>query len=185
MRILSHIAACLGALAIASSASAQAAPNPQATAALAMFDGFWSGPARMTGRDGRVTEFEQMERIGPMLGGEIRVMEGKGRTADGRAMFNAFTVFSATSDGAIEMRSHIPGNETSRTIELKPNGYVWRMRTPAGELVYDITIEEGVWRETGTMVLESGVRSPFFEMTLTRRKDTDWPAANPDFPTRD
>lgn len=159
--------------------------RPDATAALAMFDGVWIGPARMTARDGTVTTFEQMERIGPMLGGEIRVMEGKARGADGATLFNAFTVFSGTDDGRIEMRSHVWGDQSARIIEPKPEGYVWRTPTAAGMMVYDITVRDDVWHETGIIELADGRKVTFFEMTLTRQGDTDWPAANPAFTTRD
>lgn len=159
--------------------------RPDATAALAMFDGVWIGPATMTARNGTVTAFEQMERIGPMLGGEIRVMEGKARGADGQALFNAFTVFSGTENGRIEMRSHVWGDQSARIIELKPDGYVWRAPTAAGTMVYDITVRHDVWHETGVIELADGRKVAFFEMTLTRQGDTDWPAANPAFATRD
>lgn len=183
---LSLLFAIVTALANAPHVHAQIrAPDPHVTEALAMFDGVWIGSARMTDRDGRVTEFAMMERIGPMLEGEIRVMEGLGRTPDGKPLHNAFTIFSAAEDGGIEMRSHIWGDETARRIELKPDGYVWRMETPVGQIVYDITVKDGVWRETGVMEFKNGSRSPFFEMTLTRKGGTDWPAANPDFPAGD
>jgi hypothetical protein len=189
--------ALIAALLLAGTAAAQDATSarvadtplsharPDATSALAMFDGVWIGPARMTGRDGSVTTFEQMERIGPMLNGEIRVMEGKARDADGRTLFNAFTVFSATDDGQIEMRSHIYGDQSARLIEPKSDGYVWRTQTAVGTMVYDITVRDGVWHETGVIELPDGRRVAFFEMTLTRVGDTDWPSANPAFQTRD
>lgn len=180
---------CLSAVLALGGASARAQEalraDPQATAALAILDGVWIGPARMMARDGGVSEFEQMERIGPMLGGEIRVMEGESRGPDGRRQFNAFTVFSAAEGGGLEMRSHIPGHESVRVIEPKPDGYVWRTAIPEGVMVYDITINDGVWTETGVIEFADGRRIAFFEMTLRRVGDTDWPAANPDFETLD
>ncbi|AQR62654.1 hypothetical protein BZG35_14100 [Brevundimonas sp. LM2] len=161
------------------------APRPEITAPLAMFDGVWIGPARMTLPDGSVRTFEQMERIGPMLGGEIRVMEGKARGSDGATLFNAFTVFSEGTGGGIEMRSHVWGDESARAITMKPDGYVWRMDTPGGPITYDITVRDGVWHETGVITLASGAQAAFFEMTLTRKGDSDWPAANAAFPTTD
>jgi hypothetical protein len=161
------------------------APRPDVTAPLARFDGVWIGPARMTLPDGSVSTFEQMERIGPMLGGEIRVMEGRARGPDGATLFNALTVFSEAESGGIEMRSHVWGDESVRVIELKPDGYIWRMETPGGPITYDITVRDDVWHETGTIALAGGEPAQFFEMTLTRRGDTDWPASNPAFPTTD
>ena len=190
MGILSNaLIGLAAAVLLAGTAAAQGgparAPRPEITAPLAIFDGVWIGPARMTLPDGSVNTFEQMERIGPMLGGEIRVMEGKARGPDGATLFNAFTVFSEAAGGGIEMRSHVWGDESSRVIALKPDGYVWRMDTPGGAITYDITVRNGVWHETGVITLASGATVPFFEMTLTRQGDSDWPRANTAFPTSD
>ncbi|WP_396594227.1 DUF1579 domain-containing protein [Brevundimonas sp. R86498] len=183
--LIGMVAAMLLMGAGAAAAQPAQAPRPEVTAALARFDGVWIGPARMTLPDGSVNTFEQMERIGPMLGGEIRVMEGKARGSDGATLFNAFTVFSEAAGGGIEMRSHVWGDELARVIELTPEGYNWRMETSGGPITYVITVRDGVWHETGTITLANGTRAQFFEMTLTRRGDTDWPAANPAFLTTD
>lgn len=189
MRTMGLVGAVIALWSLAMAAHAQDAgfpvARPGATDALAMFDGVWIGPARMTRPDGSVSEFEQMERVGPMLAGEIRVMEGKARRADGSTMFNALTVFSPGEGGAIEKRSHIPGDVSSRTIQLKPDGYVWIATFAGGSMTYDITIRDGVWHETGVVTMDGAEPIPFFEMTLTRVGDTDWPAANPDFVTTD
>jgi len=95
------------------------------TDVLKVFDGIWVGTAEAVAPDGTTHRFEQMERIGPMLAGEIRVMEGKARDPKGKTLHNAFTVFSVTKDG-IEMRSWTPGRAGSRIIELTKEGYNWR-----------------------------------------------------------
>ena len=51
-------------------------------ARLAYLDGVWRGPAWSLTPQGR-REMIQTERIGPFLGGSVRVMEGRGYTADG------------------------------------------------------------------------------------------------------
>jgi len=158
--------------------------RPGATDALAAFDGVWIGPARMTTPDGQTIRFEQMERIGPMLAGEIRVMEGQARGAAGERLFNALTVFSL-GEGGIEMRSHTPGHVETRLVEMTDDGFVWRTRTGDNEMVYTVSIRDGVWHETGVVRRPDGREFPFFEMTLNRVGDTDWPSANPAFPVAD
>ncbi len=170
----------------APSASRPGAPvaRPGATDMLARFDGLWIGSAEMTGPDGVVRRFEQMERIGPMLAGEIRVMEGKARDPDGRTLFNALTVFSPV-DGGIEMRSWTPGHTGARRIEPTADGYIWRSAAgPGATMIYRIAVRDGVWHEVGEFVRAGRAPVVFFRMTLRRIGDTDWPAANPAFPAR-
>lgn len=150
-------------------------PKPGATAALALLDGVWAGQARRRGADGIVESFAQTERIGPLLDGEIRLMEGSARDAEGRLLFQAFTVFAADSSGNLEMRSWIPGNVSSRVLALRPDGFDWSADTASGQLRYHITIADGVWQETGEIALPDGRVLPFFEMTLHRVADSDWP----------
>jgi hypothetical protein len=41
---------------------------------------------------------------------------------------------------------------------------------------YAATIKNGVWHEVGTHVVRDREPAQFFEMTLKRIGDTDWPA---------
>jgi hypothetical protein len=70
---------------------ALAAPMAQ----LAFMRGVWAGPAAGSDRSGpyKVT---QTERIGPMLGGDVMVMEGRGYRDDNTTGFNAFAAISGT-----------------------------------------------------------------------------------------
>ena len=56
--------------------------------------------------------------------------------------------------------------------------YVWEI--PAGPMVirYTATIKNGEWHEVGDRVAEGHDPVRFFEMTLKRIGDTDWPAGN-------
>ncbi|HEY0011749.1 MAG TPA: DUF1579 domain-containing protein [Allosphingosinicella sp.] len=169
--------------------AAPAAPAARAasnTDALAFLDGVWIGPATFVTPTGERITMTQMERVGPMLGGEIRIMEGKARSADGQAVFNAFTVFAPTADGGISMRSHTPGHVGERVLELRPGGegFAWEMAAGPNRIRYIASVRGGVWRETGFRIAADGTETPFFEMTLQRVGNTDWPAANPQFPTR-
>ena len=54
------------------------ASEVEAMRAFAMLDGVWRGPAMTLLPDGRWRTIVQTERIGPFLGGSIRVIEGNG-----------------------------------------------------------------------------------------------------------
>ena len=66
----------------------------EAMKALAFMDGAWRGPAWTLLPSGIKHEITQTERIGPMLDGSIKVIEGKGYEPDGRPSFNAFATIS-------------------------------------------------------------------------------------------
>src|SRR3954468_15993891 len=80
-------------LAFATGAHANELTDAQRTALqpLAIFDGTWRGPAQVLRPEGWMT-ITQTERVGPMLDGSLRVIEGRGYGADGRMQFNAFAV---------------------------------------------------------------------------------------------
>lgn len=170
-------------------AAAHAAPAAPATSrtteALAFLDGIWIGPATMTLPSGERRSFTQMERVGPMFGGELRVMEGRGRNAEGKAFFGALTIFSPQPDGSIEMRSYVRGSQNSRPIRITNNGgFVWEHQDRGEIIRYTATVDGTSWNEIGERIEEGGRRTTFFEMRLKRVADTDWPAANPAFPTK-
>lgn len=139
----------------------------------------------MTLPSGETVRFEQMERVGPMMDGQVRVMEGKGRDDTGKAVFNAFTVFSQTADRSIEMRSYAMGQQSSRKLELRDGkGFVWELQAGPYTIRYEADVANGVWHEVGKRIGPDGKSIAFFEMTLKRVADTRWPAENPAFPTR-
>ena len=159
--------------------------SPGNTDALAFLDGVWIGPASMTLPSGERRSFTQMERVGPMFGGTLRVMEGRGRNAEGKGFFGALTVFSPQHDGSIEMRSWAMGHQNSRTIQvLDGKGFVWEMKNGNNIMRYTAQVDRTSWNEIGEFITPDGKRTKFFEMALKRVGDTDWPAANPAFPTK-
>jgi hypothetical protein len=56
------------------------------------------------------------------------------------------------------------------------DGFVWEI--PAGPMTirYTATFRDGVWKEVGERIAEGAPPVRFFEMTLTRLGDSDWPA---------
>ena len=144
---------------------------------LAWLDGEWRGPAVTQTADGehRVT---QTERIGGMLDGTIKVIEGRGFNPDGSKGFNAFAVVSYDpASEKYEFRSYAQGQ--SGTFAITPNGtgYVWEI--PAGPMTirYTATLADGTWTEVGDRIMPGRPPVRFFEMNLRRVGDSSWPGA--------
>lgn len=162
---------------------AQAPPDPgpriavqkEALARLRMLDGTWRGPAWIMA-DGKHT-LTQTERVGPFLDGAVRVIEGRGYDEDGKVSFNAFAIVSYDPDKkTYSMRSYAMGWAGDFPLTPTPDGFTWE--TPAGPATirYTATVKDGTWHEHGERIAQGGETFRFFEMTLTRIADTDWPA---------
>ena len=160
------------------------APQPQAQAAqreamakLSRIQGVWVGHASGVNPDRSSYSVTQTERIGPMLDGTILVIEGRGYREDGSTGFNAFAVISYDPETAkYEIRSYAQGY--AGTFELKPtdNGYVWEVPAGPGVMRFTADITDTTYHEVGDFIMQGMAPMRGFEMTLTRRGDTDWPA---------
>jgi hypothetical protein len=147
-------------------------------ARFAWMDGIWRGPATTQTRTGPHS-VTQTERIGPMLGGTIKVMEGRGYNADGSTGFNAFGILSwDPAAGAYRLHSYALGRAGDFDLVPTADGYVWTI--PAGPFTirYTATLAGAIWTEVGDRIAPGQPPQRFFEMHLTRASDTDWPAAN-------
>ena len=185
MRLTPIILAC--GLLLATSAAAQA-PNPkvlldaqrEALKPLAFMDGVWRGPAWSITPDGR-HEVTQAERIGPMLDGTLKVMEGRGYNSDGTVGFNAFGIISYNpASKAYTMRSWAQGQAGDFPFRPTANGYVWE--TPAGPgaiIRYTAVVGANDWREIGERIVGGGPPTQIFEMNLKRVGKTRWPSGDP------
>lgn len=188
--MLKHTALVVGfAVAVTGSPSstlAQGRPNPTAllaaqTAAMSRFafmDGVWRGTAWTLLPSGERHEVTQTERVGPFLGGAIRVIEGRGYERDGRLAFNAFAVISYNPQtSSYTMRSHAQGQAGDFDIAPTADGFTWEI--PAGPMTirYSTVVEDGWWREVGDRIQPGQDPVRFFEMELRRVGDSDWPAA--------
>src|SRR5262245_61865422 len=159
-------------------------PTPgraEAMAKLSFMRGVWAGPASGTGRDGKPFQVTQTERMGPMLGGDIVVIEGRGYREDNTTAFNAFAVVSwEPRTGKYEIRSYAMG--FAGTFELTPtaHGYVWEIPAgPEAVIRYTAVVKDGRWREVGEHVSPGKPAVQIFEMNLKRVGDTDWPLGTP------
>jgi hypothetical protein len=184
MRLACLLLAAAAALApIAASAQPQdaaalIASQAEAMRALAMLDGVWRGPATVSEADGRRIGFVQTERIGPFLGGSIKVIEGRGYGDDGAVRFNALGIVSFDpATRAYTMHSHAQGHVGDFAFVPTADGYHWEIPLPAGRIRYVATVAGDELHEVGDLVLEGRAPVRIFEMRLKRIGATDWPAA--------
>ena len=150
----------------------------EALAAFSRMDGVWRGPAWTMMSNGEKHHITQTERIGPLLDGTIKLIEGRGYDPDGRTTFNAFGVIAFDpAKRTYTLRSHAQGRYGEFAIKPTADGYAWEI--PAGPMTirYTATIKDGVLREVGDRIVEGKEPARFFEMALTRVSDSAWPGA--------
>jgi hypothetical protein len=167
----------------ANAAAAQPAPSKEraeAMAKLSFMRGIWVGEASGSTPDGHRYTVTQTERMGPMLDGDIIVVEGRGYKPDGSTGFNAFAVVWYDDKAKkYELRSYAMGYAGTFTMTLTADGYVWEIPAGPGVIRYTATVKDGKWREVGDRVFPGKPPARFFEMNLKKKGDTDWPAGNP------
>ena len=185
MRLAIALASAI-AIGMAAPAAAQpdAAPiiaaQKEAMALLAAMDGVWRGSAWTMTQSGR-RDVVHTERVGPMLGGSIKVVEGRSYQADGSVGFNAFGIISFDPRGrAYTLHSYAMGRAGDFPLTVLPDGYVWEVPAgPGAKIRYTATIGDGKWREVGDRIVGDGAPMRIFEMNLTRVGDSGWPDADP------
>lgn len=151
----------------------------EALAPLAAFDGEWRGTARTLLPNGQWRELTQTERVGPMLDGTLRVVEGRGYDAQGALRFNALGIISyRPMEKRHAFHSYAMGFEGDHEMQLIPDGFIWSVQAgPQARLRYTLRIVDGRWQEVGERLVEGQPPQRTFEMTLDRIGPTTWPAA--------
>lgn len=164
-------------------AQMSASPNGSAEqrAAIARLDrmnGEWRGTAVTTTPGGQIT-LTQTERVGNLLGGSIKLVEGRGYAADGSTQFNALGIISWDARaGRYVFRAHAQGFSGDYPFEATEDGFRWEAPAgPGAKIQYVATIKDGVWHEVGNYVAEGRPPVRYIEMRLTRVGDSAWPAA--------
>jgi hypothetical protein len=148
-------------------------------ARLSFMRGVWRGQASGTTAEGTHYTVTQTEHMGPMLGGDIVVVEGRGYKDDGTTGFNAFAVVSYDPRKATyEIRSYAMGFAGTFELKLTDTGYIWEVPAgPSSVVRFTATVTGDTWREVGEYVAAGKPPVPDFEMNLKRIGDTDWPLA--------
>jgi len=170
----------------ASFAAAQERPDPaallaaqrEAMAAFAFMDGVWRGPATTVRPSGERHAITQTERIGSLLGGTVKVIEGRGYEPDGKTTFNALGIISySVATKTYSMRSYAMGYSGDFVVQRTSDGFTWDI--PAGPVTirYNAIVKDGTWTEVGDRIVPGEDPVRFFEMQLRRVGDSDWPGA--------
>jgi len=170
----------------ASFAAAQERPDPaallaaqrEAMAAFAFMDGVWRGPATTVRPSGERHAITQTERIGSLLGGTVKVIEGRGYEPDGKTTFNALGIISYNvATKTYSMRSYAMGYSGDFVVQRTSDGFTWDI--PAGPVTirYNAIVKDGTWTEVGDRIVPGKDPVRFFEMQLRRVGDSDWPGA--------
>jgi hypothetical protein len=171
---------------LGSHALAQMPPSPAVLIAaqrdamrpLAKMDGVWRGNAWTILQSGQKHDITQTERIGPLLDGSIKVVEGRGYDPDGKVAFNAFGVISYDpASKAYTLHSYAQGRSGDFPMTLTPEGYVWEIPAGPAKIRYTAVIKPDNWREIGEYVSPGKEPAQFFEMNLKRVGDSPWPSA--------
>ena len=176
--LLALVAATTGA-----SPAPSAPPAPtraEAMAKLSFMRGVWAGPASGVNPDGTRYAVHQTERMGPMLNGDVIVVEGRGYRPDGSTGFNALGVVSWDArTNQYELRSYAQG--MAGTFDLVPtaDGYVWTIPAGPASIRYTAHVKDGRWQEIGEFVSPGKPPTRIFEMNLTYVGPTDWPVGAP------
>lgn len=185
MTVRTILASAAGALLLSATAAVSQVPvqpagteaQRQALSALDFMDGEWRGEAILH-HGGEATTLSQTERVGAMLGGSVKVIEGRGYAADGSTEFNALAVLSWNErEGRYNFRSWANGYSGDYKFERTDDGFRWE--TPAGpnaRIVYVATVKDGVWHEVGDYIAEGQPPRRMIEMRLRRIGDSRWPA---------
>ncbi len=156
------------------------AAQVEAMKAFAAMDGVWRGPAWTLLPNGEKRTITQTERIGPFLAGSVKVIEGRGYTADGNVGFNALGIVSYNPAArAYSLRSYALGYAGDFAFTPTADGYTWEVPAGPATIRYVATIRDGTLREVGDRVVADKPPLRIFEMELKRIGDTGWPAENP------
>jgi hypothetical protein len=148
-----------------------------ALAKLGWMDGNWRGEA-VTGSGPAAHHVTQTERIGPLLGGTVKLLEGKGFNADGSVGFNAFGVVSYDpASKRYTLHSYAQGHAGDFVLTPTATGYVWEIPLGPMTIRYTATLHDGTWTEVGDQLVAGQPPRRFFEMNLRRFGDSAWPAA--------
>jgi hypothetical protein len=158
-------------------AAAVTSAQREAMKALAPMNGAWRGEATTLLPGGERRTITQTERIGPFLGGSVKVIEGRGYDASGKVVFNSFGIVSFDpATKAYSMRSYALGRKGDFALTPTAEGYTWEVPAGPGAIVrYTATIKDNRLHEVGDRIVGGAEPVRVFEMRLERIGDTDWP----------
>lgn len=196
MRVLRRLVPVVAAVAAALCAmpsAAQYAPQPAGTPEiragidrLDILDGEWAGPASSMGPGGARIDMVQTERVGDLAGGSLKLVEGRGYTADGQTAFNAFAVITFNpATGKYLFTTFVDGQKHDFPLTVTADGFSWeRPAGPNAVVRFTATVKDGKWREVGEYIAAGQPPRQMIELNLKRLGDSRWPLGDPVDPSR-
>jgi hypothetical protein len=152
------------------------AAQREAMKALAFLDGEWRGTARAEESPG---EMAHTERVGTLLDGTVRLVEGRAYDSAGRTQFNAFAIISYDPvKRTYSMRSYAMGYAGDYPLTVRPDGFSWSHPAEPGTVVrYNATVRDGEWHEVGEKVAGNAPPVRTVELRVRRTGASAWPHA--------
>lgn len=141
---------------------------------LDFLDGTWRGPATASDAPGPLV---QTERVGPLLDGTVKLVEGRGYDARGKTAFNAFAIISYDPvKRAYSLRSYSTGFVGDYPLTVRPDGFSWSHPAgPGASIRYTATVKDGEWHEVGERIAEGSPPVKAVELRVRRLGPSAWP----------
>ena len=154
--------------------AARMAAQRDAMKALAFLDGEWRGTARADEVPG---EMAHTERVGTLLDGTIRLVEGRAYDSAGKTQFNAFAVISYDPvKRTYSLRSHSMGFAGEYPLTVRPDGFSWSHQAgPGATMRYTATVRDGEWHEVGERIAGDAPPVKTVELRVRRIGASKWP----------
>ena len=141
---------------------------------LEYFSGIWKGEATMQRGPGSAVKMMQEEKIEYQLDGTVLEIEGTGRDADGKIIFNALGLVNYDAvTKQFKFKSYLKeGQSTDAYFKvLEENKFEWGFDIPAGGKVkYTITLDstQKTWYEKGEYTSDGNIWHLFIELKLKK-----------------
>jgi hypothetical protein len=147
------------------------AAQREAMKKLEFLAGKWSGDALVSRGPGEPIKVVQSENIQFKLDGLVLLLEGTGRNADGKIVFQALaTVSYDDSTSVYRFRSYSDGHYLETELKVIPQGFIWGYE--AGPLKVSNSMrlnEKGEWVEVTESTYGSTPPRKSVEMVLKRQ----------------
>ena len=157
------------------SAIAQGRPDPAAHKAamqkLKFLTGTWFGEAIVAYGPDKQMAIQQTEEVQYKLDGLLMQIEGTGRDAGGKVVFNAFAVVSFDpKTSTYRMRAWNAGNFADAELKVTENGFEWGFDQGPLTMLSSMTLDsQGRWSETSDATV-SGRKMHSTKMLLSRKR---------------
>ena len=150
------------------------AAQREAMKALAFLDGEWRGIARAEEAPG---EMAHTERVGTLLDGTIRLVEGRAYDSAGNSQFNAFAIISYDPvKRTYSMQTYAMGYAGDYPLTVRPDGFSWsHPAEPGTTMRYSATVKDGEWHEVGERVAGAAAPVKTVELRVRRLGPSAWP----------